>query len=82
MLGNSPDEEYIDPHGECKWEIGLYVKAMNWLQGNLFEQYVDRDTKEIRYRIAAHAMTMAKQLKGESLFGAALQASGEEKHGN
>jgi hypothetical protein len=71
-----------DPHAECAWEIGLYVKVMNWLQGNLFEQYVDRETKEIRYRITAHAHSMAKKLKGDSLFGAAMAAAdGDEKHG-
>ena len=62
---------------EGQWLSDQYVKALNWLQGNLFEQYIDRTTKEVRYRIAAHAMTMAKRLKGDSLFGAALHAASQ-----
>lgn len=38
MQGNSPDEEYVDPHGECRHEINRlqealrpFIKAWDWV---------------------------------------------------
>jgi hypothetical protein len=69
--------------GDCateeEWVITRYVAALNWLQGNLFQQYVDRETKEIRFRLHPNANNLVQKLKGDSLFGAALAADAAEK---
>jgi hypothetical protein len=64
---------------EEEWVITRYVTALNWLQGNLFQQYVDRETKEIRFSLAPNANETAQKLKGDSLFGAALAANAAGK---